>query len=146
MRVVWFKRDLRLTDHAPLAAAAASGEPVLALYIVEPGLWQQPDSSGRQWAFLRECLEDLDSGLRQRGNRLVVMTGEAVDVLARLHRWRAITALHAHEETGRFGLMPATGPWRAGRGKRACPFWRHSNSGSGAACRAAMAGPRAGTE
>lgn len=100
MRVVWFKRDLRLTDHAPLAMAAASGEPVLALYIVEPGLWQQPDSSSRQWAFLRECLEDLDAGLRQRGNRLVVMTGEAVDVLARLHRLRPITALHAHEETG----------------------------------------------
>lgn len=32
MQVVWFKRDLRITDHAPLRAAALAG-PVLALYV-----------------------------------------------------------------------------------------------------------------
>ena len=40
MRVVWFKRDLRIEDHAPLAAAAAAGS-VIPLYILEPELWQQ---------------------------------------------------------------------------------------------------------
>ena len=35
MNVVWFKRDLRLADHAPLAAAVDRGEPLLLLYIVE---------------------------------------------------------------------------------------------------------------
>jgi len=43
-RVVWFKRDLRLHDHTPLAEAAREG-PVLCLYVVEPGLWAQPDAS-----------------------------------------------------------------------------------------------------
>ena len=33
--VVWFKRDLRVDDHAPLAHAAAHG-PVLCLYVLEP--------------------------------------------------------------------------------------------------------------
>ena len=36
--VVWFKRDLRVHDHAPLAHAAAHG-PVLCLYVLEPSLW-----------------------------------------------------------------------------------------------------------
>ena len=33
--IVWFKRDLRIHDHVPLAEAARTG-PVLPLYIVEP--------------------------------------------------------------------------------------------------------------
>ena len=39
--VVWFKRDLRLHDHAPLAEAARRG-PVLALHVQEPSLWASP--------------------------------------------------------------------------------------------------------
>ena len=34
--IVWFKRDLRITDHAPLLAASRQEEPVIPLYIVEP--------------------------------------------------------------------------------------------------------------
>jgi deoxyribodipyrimidine photo-lyase len=45
LHVVWFKRDLRHLDHAPLAEAAAQGG-VLPLYIVEPELWRQPDAAG----------------------------------------------------------------------------------------------------
>ena len=33
--VVWFKRDLRTRDHAPLVAAASQGEPVIPLYVIE---------------------------------------------------------------------------------------------------------------
>ncbi len=98
-RVVWFKRDLRLHDHAPLAAAAQDG-PVLCLYVVEPGLWVQPDASARQWGFVRESLQDLDRELRARGGRLMVCVGEVVEVLARLHARAAFVAVHAHEETG----------------------------------------------
>jgi deoxyribodipyrimidine photo-lyase len=36
--VVWFKRDLRLHDHAALNHALAAGL-VLCLYIIEPSLW-----------------------------------------------------------------------------------------------------------
>ncbi|MEI6486430.1 MAG: deoxyribodipyrimidine photo-lyase [Sphingomonadales bacterium] len=100
MEIVWFKRDLRVHDHAALAAACASGRPVLPLYIVEPGLWAQPDMSARQYGFLAESLTDLGRSLAARGARLVVRVGNAVDVLAALHRRHGITAIHAHQETG----------------------------------------------
>ncbi len=100
MRVVWFKRDLRVVDHRPLAQAVASGEPVVPLYVVEPGLWALPESSGRQFAFLTECVSELARALRLRGADLVIKVGEVVDVLDALHRVRPITAVHAHEETG----------------------------------------------
>ncbi|MGB1710716.1 MAG: deoxyribodipyrimidine photo-lyase, partial [Candidatus Puniceispirillaceae bacterium] len=35
VEIVWYKRDLRVEDHAPLARAAASGA-VIPLYILEP--------------------------------------------------------------------------------------------------------------
>jgi deoxyribodipyrimidine photo-lyase len=98
--MVWFKRDLRVHDHAPLLAAQQSGNPVLPLYVFEPDLWTQPELSGRHFDFLTECLADLDEALKSRGAGLVVKIGEVCEVLDRLHAHSGIRAIHAHEETG----------------------------------------------
>ena len=95
--VVWFKRDLRVADHAPLAAAR---RPVLPLYIIEPEYWRGADASPRQWRFLRGALLDLRAALGAIGLPLVVRSGDAVTLLRRLHAERGIAALHSHEETG----------------------------------------------
>ena len=42
VNIVWFKRDLRLLDHEPLAFAIARGQPLLMIYIVEPELIRNP--------------------------------------------------------------------------------------------------------
>ena len=98
MNIVWFKRDLRVWDHAALAAAAASG-PVLPLYIVEPDLWAQPDLSARHYAFLSESLTALRASLERLGQPLIIRTGDAVDVLAALAAEHDVTAIYAHQET-----------------------------------------------
>jgi len=69
--IVWFKRDLRVHDHAALAAATEQGT-VLPLFIVEPGLWQQPDYAGRHRAFAAEYLGELRAQLVALGQPLVV--------------------------------------------------------------------------
>jgi len=102
IQVVWFKRDLRVHDHLPLREAAARGR-VLPLYLFEPELWRQPDTSQRQWRFLRECLQELDlevGKLAGRRKGLVTRIGDAVQVLEQLHRQYGIDALWAHQETG----------------------------------------------
>ena len=76
IELVWFKRDLRIIDHEPLYKAAKRG-PVLALYIIEPGLWEQPDMSYRHYRFLGECIHDLQRSLTQIGLNLVLRKGEA---------------------------------------------------------------------
>ena len=58
VQILWFKRDLRLADHAALVHAAAAG-PVAPVFIIEPDYWKLPDTSGRQYAFLRDCLMEL---------------------------------------------------------------------------------------
>lgn len=99
LQIVWFKRDLRTEDHRPLAKAAARG-PVLPLYVAEPELWQQPDMSGRQWAFLSECLEELQEALSALGQPLIIRTGAVIGVLESIARRYPIAALWSHEETG----------------------------------------------
>ncbi len=97
--VVWFKRDLRLHDHAPLRAAVQSG-PVLCLYIVEPSLWSGQDVSAQHYLFILECLRELYVSIKRCGAMLHVVTGETTDVLARLHALQPFEALYSHEETG----------------------------------------------
>lgn len=99
LQIVWFKRDLRTFDHAPLYEAASAGV-VLPLYIVEPKLWQQPDAAPRQWRFVRESLLELDQRLETLGGRLVIKVGEAVEVLEQLRQLLPIAGLWSHEETG----------------------------------------------
>ncbi|GGX56718.1 deoxyribodipyrimidine photo-lyase [Tateyamaria omphalii] len=99
MTVVWFKRDLRVADHPALARAAVQGD-VIPLYVFEPEYWAEPDVSGRQFAFVRESVDDLTSDLAGLGAPLVVRVGRVVDVLADLHARVGFDGVISHEETG----------------------------------------------
>lgn len=100
VQVVWFKRDLRVHDHAALGAAAETGCPVLPLYVFEPSLIAHPHTAPRHLELVREGLLDLREALAKAGAPLVVRVGEVVDVLQRLHAEQPFDALHSHEEFG----------------------------------------------
>jgi len=80
LNVVWFKHDLRVADHRPLALAAqvriSGSGPVLPLYIAKPQLWAQP--AARQWEFAAESLDELQAALAGLGQPLCAMVGEAI--------------------------------------------------------------------
>ena len=99
LTLLWFKRDLRVQDNPALAIAAEMGQ-VLPLYIVEPQAWAQPDASARQWAFIAESLADLRADLAALGQPLLIRTGDAVEVLAQMHRRHRFAQILSHEETG----------------------------------------------
>lgn len=99
MQVVWFKRDLRVQDHAALAQAACRG-PVLPLYVVEPELWHQPDASTRQWNFVSETLASLRQDLANLGQPLVLRRGQMTDVLSDFQDQFQVDVLWSHQETG----------------------------------------------
>ncbi|MFN3630023.1 MAG: deoxyribodipyrimidine photo-lyase/cryptochrome family protein [Casimicrobiaceae bacterium] len=105
--VVWFKRDLRLHDHAPLMAAAqavreaaGAGARLLALWLDEPGYWRGEEVSPRQRAWLMACAADLDRQLRRLGGRLHGLALDAPEAFARLHAAVGQFTLFSHEETG----------------------------------------------
>ena len=98
--IVWFKRDLRVHDHAPLVAAALTGNSVLPLYVVEDDYWAQPFSSERHWLFLEECLKELRVDCAALGMPLVVRKGDMCAVLADLQKEFDLQSIFSHEETG----------------------------------------------
>jgi len=98
MNIVWFKRDLRIEDNAAFTEASKLG-PILPLYILEPELWRQPDMSYRHYAFLQECIAELDQSLRILGQKLIIKVGRAVDVLGNIQQRQNIQALWSHQET-----------------------------------------------
>ncbi|WP_333815419.1 FAD-binding domain-containing protein [Tabrizicola sp.] len=97
--LVWFRRDLRVHDHPALTLAAGIG-PVLPVYVVDPELWSQPDTSARQWAFVAESLAGLREDLAGLGAPLVLRVGDALQVLAGLCRRHGISRIVSHEEPG----------------------------------------------
>jgi deoxyribodipyrimidine photo-lyase len=98
-QLVWFKRDLRVQDHRPLAIAAERG-PVIPLYVIEPELWARPDAAWRHWAFIRSCLQTLDRDLTRLGQPLILRRGDVTAVLDELHRATGFSTVWSHEETG----------------------------------------------
>ena len=100
INIVWFKRDLRIHDHAPLHDAALKCLPVLPLYVVEPDYWRQPFASSRHWHFIYDCLVELLRDCANLGQPLVVRVGDIVEVLNTLNINYTINGIYAHEETG----------------------------------------------
>ena len=84
MNIVWFKRDLRISDNESFTNACKSGK-IMPLYIIEPELWQQDDLSYRQYIFLKESLEDLDTQLRKIGQKLIIRKGDALEIFKNIH-------------------------------------------------------------
>ena len=99
--VVWFKRDLRLQDHAPLEAAIKGSYPVLLLYCFEPQLMHAPDADVRHWRFVWQSLLDMQRTLTSvNGSKLQVAFANAEDVFTYLHSYFTIRNLYSYQETG----------------------------------------------
>jgi deoxyribodipyrimidine photo-lyase len=75
--IVLFTADLRLHDHPPLRAALGARE-IVPLFIRDKGVTAAGFAAPNRRAFLADCLRDLDSGLRERGGRLIVRSGDVV--------------------------------------------------------------------
>lgn len=101
---VWLKRDLRLSDHAPLWHAArqaqVDGGQLALVYFQEPKLVQQPDSALQHWLFAQECLQELVQGLASHIPLLLMKGGAVGNFQAIAKAVQGQHVLWSHEETG----------------------------------------------
>ncbi len=93
--IVWFRRDLRVYDHAPLDRAARRGA-VIPVFILDRALLHHPETAVARVAFMLECLRSLDQDLRDRGGRLILRYGDPVQVLPQLIRTTGADGIYAH--------------------------------------------------
>jgi deoxyribodipyrimidine photo-lyase len=98
MNLVLFYKDLRISDHQPLAEAAKLGE-VLPLYVFEPSVWSETGLSARHFEFVLESLDELSLQIQERGGQLFFATGKIEGVLSELLRTYGTLTLFAHKET-----------------------------------------------
>ncbi|WP_330350762.1 cryptochrome/photolyase family protein [Streptomyces sp. NBC_00582] len=82
--VVLFTSDLRLHDHPPLRAALDGSREVVPLFVRDRAVDGSGFAAPNRLAFLADCLRDLDAGLRQRGGRLVLRSGDLVEEVCRV--------------------------------------------------------------
>ncbi|WP_405401610.1 cryptochrome/photolyase family protein [Streptomyces sp. NBC_01104] len=82
--VVLFTADLRLHDHPPMRAALAAADEVVPLFVRDRAITEAGFGAPNRLAFLADCLRDLDAGLRERGGRLVIRSGDVVEEVGRI--------------------------------------------------------------
>jgi deoxyribodipyrimidine photo-lyase len=98
--IVWFKRDLRFTDHAPLYYAQQQALPVLLIYCFEPSVMQYADSDVRHWRFIYQSLQEMQTKLVQVNAKLYIFHDEAISVFQQLTTAFNIKSIYSHQETG----------------------------------------------
>jgi deoxyribodipyrimidine photo-lyase len=79
--LVWFRDDLRLSDHPALHAAAATGGPVVGLYILDEASPARPLGGAARW-WLAQSLRSLQARLQSAGGQLVLRRGKAANAVA----------------------------------------------------------------
>ncbi|MCE3028234.1 deoxyribodipyrimidine photo-lyase [Salinicola sp. DM10] len=83
--LIWFRRDLRLSDN-DLLAVEPHAEAMLCVFVLEP-CWLDGTASAQtvpQWSLLWQSLIDLRGTLLTRGSDLLVCVGEPAQLLPRL--------------------------------------------------------------
>jgi len=81
--IVLFRRDLRLSDNAALAAAVDLGAPLLALFVLdEESANTRPLGAASRW-WLHHSLSSLAHKVHDSGSKLVVARGRTRDVVAK---------------------------------------------------------------
>ena len=100
INIVWFKRDLRFTDHAPLYFAQQEAVSILLLYCFEPSVMAGPDSDVRHWRFVYQSLQNMQEKLTDVNGALFIFHNEVLTVLEALEKTYCIKTIFSHEEIG----------------------------------------------
>ncbi|WP_300055090.1 deoxyribodipyrimidine photo-lyase [uncultured Roseobacter sp.] len=79
--LVWFRRDLRLSDHPAMSAACDSGRPVIPVFIHDDAVAAL--GAAPKWR-LGLGLQCFDAVLREKGSRLILRRGDALEMLQAL--------------------------------------------------------------
>lgn len=90
--LVWYRgKELRLTDHAPLADALAAGDEIIPLFVLDPFYFAPERAAAlpHRMQYLLDALEALAANFERKGSRLIVVAGKSVEVVPRLARaWK----------------------------------------------------------
>lgn len=77
--ILWFRRNLRVSDNLALRAAAESGRPLIPLYVID-----EQDAGGASRWWLHHSLQALRSALKDDGGYLTIRQGDPTEIIKEL--------------------------------------------------------------
>ena len=92
--ILWLRRDLRLADQPALAAAVASGVPVIPVFILDDDTPKHRRMGGASRWWLHHSLASLEADLRAIGSRLILRKGKSEEILSALAEETGASAIH----------------------------------------------------
>jgi deoxyribodipyrimidine photo-lyase len=97
--IVWFRDDLRLSDHPALHAASKAGQPVICLYVLDepPGAPNARPLGGAARWWLAQSLRALHQRLTASGASLLLRRGSAAKIIIELARSTGADAVFWNE-------------------------------------------------
>jgi deoxyribodipyrimidine photo-lyase len=100
INIVWFKRDLRFTDHEPLFCAYQQDLPILLVYFFEPSVMSYDDSDVRHWRFIYESIQDLQTKLDAINSKIYFFHQEVEPVFNEILKNFEVQNVFSHQEIG----------------------------------------------
>jgi deoxyribodipyrimidine photo-lyase len=95
----WFRRDLRSTDNAALAAAREAGVAVYCAFVFDTEILERlPRRADRRVEFIHASVAELKAALESLGGTLIVLHGPARDELPRLAHRLGVDAVYANHD------------------------------------------------
>ena len=95
----WFRRDLRLHDHAALYHALKNSAAVHCAFVFDTDILDKlSDKQDRRVEFIWLCLQQLNLLLQQQGSTLWVVHGKASEVLVRLALELKVSAVYCNHD------------------------------------------------
>jgi deoxyribodipyrimidine photo-lyase len=101
--LIWYRNDLRIHDHEPLAEALKQNTQIVPVYCFDPRQFGKtsfgfPKTGKFRAQFLLEGVADLRSRLQALGSNLVVRIGKPEEILPKLAKEVEAKALYFYEE------------------------------------------------
>ncbi len=94
-----FHRDLRLHDNTALISACEKADTVLPCFILDPRqLEKNPYRGLPALRFMRECLEDLEQQIKERGAKLLLFYGETHRIVEALLKGNRCDAFFSNRD------------------------------------------------
>ncbi|RYE05815.1 MAG: deoxyribodipyrimidine photo-lyase [Rickettsiaceae bacterium] len=93
--VVWFRNDLRLTDHLALDAAIRTKKDILPIYIYDKSCSRPLGSAAKWW--LHHSLTSLKKNIRKCKADIILREGDAFEVLKDIYNQTEFTHIFWHD-------------------------------------------------
>jgi deoxyribodipyrimidine photo-lyase len=93
--LVWFRRDLRIADHAALALALERHSQVHCVFVFDRTILDALPRADRRVEFILHGVAAVDAGLREFGGGLMVRHGDPLDEIPRLAATLGVDAVYA---------------------------------------------------